>query len=164
MHFVLWGLHQLSGIQPCRLENSSFNALRALGSSSTGCKDSIEIPSQVSMHFVLWGLHQPGNRAAASVPVTFQCTSCFGVFINQMDCGRGVAELKFQCTSCFGVFINPEATGKALDNMSFNALRALGSSSTLLLALILFLSVFQCTSCFGVFINHKQVVPARILL
>jgi len=58
------------------------------------------------MHFVLWGLHQLDNS-------------------DGMD-----AQHQFQCTSCFGVFINLYQSWFRISLRSFNALRALGSSST----------------------------------
>ncbi len=81
MHFVLWGLHQLSTFGFVASDDR-FNALRALGSSSTSS----------------WW--------------------------------RNTLLFLFQCTSCFGVFINgAEETGSGHPG-GFNALRALGSSST----------------------------------
>jgi len=59
------------------------------------------------MHFVLWGLHQ-------LIPVA----------------GFG-EQIAFQCTSCFGVFINDERNQIVGAGKCFNALRALGSSSTI---------------------------------
>jgi len=105
------------------------------------------------MHFVLWGLHQLMETRQDQWAAMFQCTSCFGVFINfaagtfdrwvivsmhfvlwglhqHEEAGRAIVLSMFQCTSCFGVFINwrfihpGNRRGK-----------------------------FQCTSCFGVFIN-----------
>ena len=40
------------------------------------------------MHFVLWGLHQHERLWLVDTMRLFQCTSCFGVFIN---CRRGLA-------------------------------------------------------------------------
>ena len=105
------------------------------------------------MHFVLWGLHQLGTSAEVDWSSPFQCTSCFGVFINSSQTGTpnwvvsfnalralgssstGLAHpehdwKKFQCTSCFGVFINTHEAHRVRTMLSFNALRALGSSST----------------------------------
>jgi len=58
MHFVLWGLHQLIVAACDESSSHCFNALRALGSSSTL------------------------NDGDVNGDGMFQCTSCFGVFIN----------------------------------------------------------------------------------
>ncbi len=129
MHFVLWGLHQ-----PTQ-------------SSLGGCI------SRVSMHFVLWGLHQLLISTSTVDTTLFQCTSCFGVFINRKRQKGRCQMAKFQCTSCFGVFINISPAVSQEPTLSFNALRALGSSSTVWRQIPGSRNRFQCTSCFGVFIN-----------
>ena len=88
--------------------SESFNALRALGFSSTHGGGVGGISSNVSMHFVLWGSLQP-------------------VIIVSI-----ITAVMFQCTSCFGVLFNWKAPALLAGCVSFNALRALGFSSTFL--------------------------------
>jgi len=178
MHFVLWGLHQLESSAGTHRLSKGFNALRALGSSSTKHKGNSHAKRIVSMHFVLWGLHQPCVELLVSLPL---CVSMHFVlwglhqpakirslpawnkvsmhfvlwglhqpiFIGAILLHQKVSmhfvlwglhqpfvddgckgDCQFQCTSCFGVFINMGVRETATMVLSFNALRALGSSST----------------------------------
>ena len=128
MHFVLWGLHQLiSGNQ--YTGDRSFNALRALGSSSTFEFSPGSREVNVSMHFVLWGLHQLDLPGYGYREFSFNALRALGSSSTRMEsrCNR---HNTFQCTSCFGVFINFAQGSGSGGSQSFNALRALGSSST----------------------------------
>ena len=131
----------------------SFNALRALGSSSTvelregralptfQCTSCFGVfinivrlrvtgPTHVSMHFVLWGLHQLTTEAHPRRMDLFQCTSCFGVFINRAVQAPRPFHLSFNALRALGSSSTTVSLGEG-NVESFNALRALGSSSTL---------------------------------
>ena len=81
------------------------------------------------MHFVLWGLHQQEPKAAQTTEAEFQCTSCFGVFIN----GAGFYTERYSHVSMHFVLWGLHQLRSAANRVyeiCFNALRALGSSST----------------------------------
>jgi len=59
-----------------------FNALCALGFSSTSPCPTRSWGVLVSMHSVLWGSLQRGRVTNAGVGLEFQCTLCFGVLFN----------------------------------------------------------------------------------
>jgi len=128
MHFVLWGLHQQRTVVP-------FLGIR-----------------RVSMHFVLWGLHQHGFSEEPYLEEGFNALRALGSSSTRIY-NANAADYKFQCTSCFGVFINNSYERKSRTTVvsmhfvlwglhqllsefclkrqeCFNALRALGSSST----------------------------------
>ncbi len=111
----------------------SFNALRALGSSSTWNRGIRCQIFQVSMHFVLWGLHQlTDTRIAREGYREFQCTSCFGVFINQNVFGASFGEVTVSMHFVlWGLHQHTIYVIATPVQECFNALRALGSSSTL---------------------------------
>jgi len=77
MHFVLWGLHQ-QRIHRQQFKRNSFNALRALGSSSTTMRVKQQFLDLVSMHFVLWGLHQPRKMDLCISRVSFNALRALG--------------------------------------------------------------------------------------
>ena len=168
-----------------RERNHSFNALCALGFSSTettticGKRKSFQCTlcfgvlfnlgtpwcaptGRVSMHSVLWGSLQLCADVCERGGVEFQCTLCFGVLFNLKKA------MAHGCRTCF------------------NALCALGFSSTIMLSKwlsprkvsmhsVLWGSLqqkhyckgdkdgkFQCTLCFGVLFNVREIGYSEI--
>ena len=111
------------------------------------------------MHFVLWGTSQLGEGQNSQNFPKFQCTSCFGVLLNNpyaLNVRNGYCFnalralgyfstcifvhhrcscLLFQCTSCFGVLLNERFSAQFPKSQ-----------------------LFQCTSCFGVLLNFPFVM------
>ena len=110
MHFVLWGLHQLgAGCQ--HSTRLCFNALRALGSSSTRC-------------FAWWFFGAASFNALRALGSSSTLLRSRKVIV---PCFNALRALGSSSTKRIAV---------TRSNLRFNALRALGSSSTLSFLLV----------------------------
>ena len=111
-------------------DSQCFNALRALGYFSTHGTARSRLSRLVSMHFVLWDTSQRLLVMLRGYTAEFQCTSCFGILLNERVQVRYGQFRWFQCTSCFGILLNGRCHESGCDQTEF-----------------------QCTSCFGILLN-----------
>ena len=101
MHSVLWGsLQHTSRLRSC--SRRSFNALCALGFSSTGQEKGTGEREWVSMHSVLWGSLQLRAVHEHLDGITFQCTLCFGVLFNMLHRGQTHTYVCFNALCALG--------------------------------------------------------------
>jgi len=162
---------------------ASFNALCALGFSSTERHAGVRATNWVSMHSVLWGSLQQRTGMATTMAMSVSMHSVLwgslqpelpGLWRDQSMVSMhsvlwgslqrneptGLGRLpKFQCTLCFGVLFNLNHVMAQSLEKSFNALCALGFSSTSAWVCGVSFSLFQCTLCFGVLFNGVVRVP-----
>jgi len=109
--------------------NACFNALCALGFSSTMESNRTLKGGRVSMHSVLWGSLQLILELHGGTRVSFNALCALGFSSTKMK-KIYAAIVLFQCTLCFGVLFNVSGDGRWSPAICFNALCALGFSST----------------------------------
>jgi len=143
----------------------SFNALCALGFSSTNPPAVLLDPLKVSMHSVLWGsLQRVVPQFSSGCVHAFQCTLCFGVLFNLIKKNRRRYVMAFQCTLCFGVLFNRHWRKRRRQKKVSMHSVLWGSLQRSFRQCLICLALFQCTLCFGVLFNYWLLpVSARAL-
>ena len=107
----------------------------------------------VSMHFVLWGSLQLPYAAPGTNLVSVSMHFVLWGSLQRGGAGGQRFRLCFNALRALGFSSTRRQHPRPADRSGFNALRALGFSSTVGYALGDTLHGFQCTSCFGVLFN-----------